>query len=53
VSIRTVSVSASLQSLKDGDEELLRENNVYVKHLPPDVDNKKLEEMFKVVCSKP
>lgn len=30
------------------DDETLRENNVYVKNLPPDVDDEQLLDMFKV-----
>ena len=37
-----------MQGSRETDEEPLRENNVYVKNLAPDVDDQQLESIFKV-----
>ncbi len=34
------------------EDEMLRENNVYIKNLAPDVDDAKLLEMSKVSCQR-
>ena len=44
-----VQVSAS-DSVEDGSA---RENNLYVKNLPPDIDDARLERMFNVRQLKP